>query len=281
LGHRVTASVVALLLVAVAAACGDDHKGGAGQSPTTAASTTAPAVTATGAQPTVNSTTISIFAASDLGQVLQQLTAAYKDAHPESAFQITTGNTDELVKQIQQGARPNFYIDDKQRVGRLSKTLVHGEVTTFGNDTVVAVTPVGNPKHITDLRAFGASPGTTSGMCDAQITCGQYGRQLLQAAKIVPIPDVVDMSQSSLVDRVAGGQLDTALVMRSASRSRFAKLGGIPLYYGPNVQIDYQVVPITPTPNSTEFIRFATELPGGKRILAMRGYLPLAVLKGK
>lgn len=278
--HRVTASVLALVLVTIAAGCGggdDDQATRRSTTTTSAASTTKASVT--GPKNAVGPNTIAIFAPASLSKVLEQLSSAYKDQHPGIAFQITTGETNVLLQQLLQGARPNIYIDDTQVIGRLNKSLVKGTPVTFGTDTVVAVTKVGNPKGIRDLRAFGADPRTSSGLCDPQIACGIYGRQLLEAAKVAPIPDVVDSSEPELVDRVAGGDLDTALVMRSASRTRFGKLGGIPLWLGPKVEIEYKVVPIEPTPNSTDFTRFATEFAPGKRILAIRGFLPLAVLK--
>jgi ABC-type molybdate transport system substrate-binding protein len=279
LKHRVIASLLALLVLGSASACGDDHKKGADQTTTSGASTTTAATSATGPGATVGPNTIAIFAPAALGDVLQQLTATYKDAHPEVTFQVTTGNTDDLINQVNQHAKPNLYIDAAQVLGRLSKSVVKGAPVTFGSDAVVAITPAGNPKHFTDLKVFGGDPSTTSGMCDAKLACGVYGRQLMQEAKIAPIPDIVDSSETSLVERVAGRQIDAALVTRSASRKRFGKLGGIPLYYGPNVKIDYQAATIQQSAAAADFLRFATQFQAGKRILAIRGFLPLAVLK--
>jgi molybdate transport system substrate-binding protein len=225
------------------------------------------------------SATIAIFAPTALGDVLQLLSAAYKTAHPGITFQITTGDSNQLQDQLQKGTKPNIYIDDATVIARLAKGTVTGKPARFGSDFPVAVVKKGNPKQIHGLSAFGAAPGTTSGVCTGDSDCATFGKELLQKAGITPIPDIEEADEATLVNEVAVGNVDVGLVMRSASRSRFFKLQGIPLWFGPHVQVDYDIAAIQPSTNATDFASFATTSSAGRTILVQRGYLALGAVK--
>jgi molybdate transport system substrate-binding protein len=267
----------AVAIVAFAPWGGDDNAGNSKEPPTTTPSAT---VLQPGqkAQVSTDPKTISIFSTPALSQVLEQLTTAYKTAHPALTFQVTTGTTTQLLDQIQQGARPNLYIDDAQVIGRLEKTIFAGKPVEFGTDAIIVVVKAGNPDKVGGLNVFGADPSTTSGVCVAEIPCGAYAEQLLAAAKLTPIPDVTESDQAALVDDVAIGDVDAALVMRSAARNRFFKLSPFPLWTGPSVEVKYDIASLAGTKISRGFIRFTTTFQAGKRILAARGFLPLSIL---
>jgi hypothetical protein len=270
--HRLIASVLALLLVVAGAACGSDHNDPKGAGDTTTTGATNTAATTPGQSGAVGPDTIVIFASSDVSQALEELTSTYKTAHPEISFQVTTGSTDQLVDQVNKGARPNVYIDEEHALGRISSSLVKGTPALLGTDIPVVIVKSGNPKNISG-QELALAPGTTSGMCDASISCGVYGRLYLAASNISPAPDVVETNQAALVDDVAVGNMDIALVMRSASRNRFFKLSFVINWYVPNLNINYKIATLAETPQATEFIKYLTTFEAARKILVQRGLL--------
>jgi molybdate transport system substrate-binding protein len=275
--HRLTASMLALLLVVLAAACGDDHndRKGAGQTTTTTkASTTAPSTPSGSA---AGGNNISIFASTEVAQALEQLTSTYKSAHPEVTFQVTTGNTSQLVDQISKGARPNVYIDEEHALGRVSKSLVQGTPALFGTDIPVAIVQKGNPKGAR-WAAFAPQPATTSGMCSTEVPCGVFGRYYLTASKIQAVPDVIESDENALVNGVADGNIDIALVMRSASRNRFFKVSFLVNYYGPKFEANYKMATITDSPQAQDFLQYVTTFDAARKILVARGFLSFYAL---
>jgi ABC-type molybdate transport system substrate-binding protein len=289
-GRRSIAGVLGAVLFLSLAACGGDDDDGAVAADTTTTPTTKPnwlrdairEKAEQGDPPTVtDSSTVAIFAPVALGQVVQQLTETYKTAHPEVTFQITTGTTKQLQDQIAGGAKPNIYIDSGRALKRVNGDLVTGKTVYFGSDKPVVVVKKGNPAGVRGLRSFGPDPATTSGICSGDSDCALYGQELLEKAKVSALPDLHEENQATLVDAVAVGNADVAVVMRSGSRNRFFKLSGVPLWYGPKMQVDYRVGWVQKTDTAAEFVRFATEFSAGKRILVARGLLPLTLkLKG-
>jgi molybdate transport system substrate-binding protein len=276
--HRLTASMLALFLVLVAAGCGSDHndRKGAKSTTTSGATTTAPN---TGSSTAANPNTISIFASTEVSQALEQLTSTYKTAHPEVTFQVTTGNTDQLADQVSKGARPNLYIDEEKALGRLSKSVIKGALAVFGTDVPVVVVKKGNPKRIQGLQAFAAQPATTSGLCTPDVPCGVSGRYLLAALRVPAVPDVTEANQSTLVDDVAVGGVDVAIVMRSASRNRFFKLQGLPLWFGPRISVNYKIATISDSSQAQDFLTYVTTYDAARKILVARGFRSLFELK--
>jgi molybdate transport system substrate-binding protein len=272
-----TATLLACVLVIVAAACGSDHNDkGAESTTTTPGATTTPS--SAGAPTQLGPNNISIFATGDVSQALEQLTSAYKTAHPEVTFQVTTGTTDQLVSQVNQGTRPNLYLDEERALGRLSKSIVKGTPTLFGSDIPVVIVKKGDPAHA-DAGSFGPQPATTSGMCAEDLTCGIYGRYYLGALKIAPVPDRVESDESALVNGVADGDLDVALVMRSASRNRFFKVALVLNWYAPKIEINYKIATITDSPPAQDFVNFVTTFDTANQILVSRGFRSFYQLK--
>jgi ABC-type molybdate transport system substrate-binding protein len=269
--HRLIASMLALLLVVAAAACGSDHndRKGAADTTTTGAATTVP-----NTGPTTSPNNLSIFASSELSQVLEQLTSTYKTAHPEITFQVTTGTSSQLVDQVRQGARPNLYIDEQQALGRLNQPLVHGTPVLFGTDVPVMIVKRGNPKGIKQ-EAFAPQPATTSGMCSGDIPCGVIGRLYLGALKVQAAPDIVESNEAALVEDVAVGNADIALVMRSASRNRFFKLSFLLNWYAPKLDVNYKIATLTESAQAQDFVKYVTTFAAARQILVARGFLGL------
>jgi molybdate transport system substrate-binding protein len=275
--HRLIASVLALLLVVAGAACGSDHNDpkGAASTTTTGAATTAPSTPAGSASGPNN---ISIFASAEVSQALEQLTSTYKTAHSEVTFQVTTGTSSQLVDQVRQGARPNLYIDDERALGRLNKPLVHGTPAPFGTDVPVIIVKKGNPKHVGE-DAFAPQPATTSGMCSNDLVCGVMGRLYLGAVKVPAVPDIVENNEAALVDDVAVGNADVALVMRSASRNRFFKVSFLLNWYAPKLEVNYKLATLTESAAAQEFVKYVTTFAAARQILAARGFLSFYDIK--
>jgi hypothetical protein len=166
-----------------------------------------------------------------------------------------------------------LYIDEEHALGRVSKSLVHGTPAVFGTDIPLVVVKRGNPKGVKGLSAFSAQPATTSGMCTTDTSCGVNGRYMLAAGKVQAVPDVTESNEATLVDEVAVGGVDVALVMRSASRNRMFKLQAVPLWYGPKIQINYKIATLTESAQAQAFLQYLTTFDAARRILVTRGFL--------
>jgi len=259
--------LVILLAVGVAFSGGSSDDAARGPRGTRPPPSTRPA----GEPPPDPNTTVSVFAPLEMRQVLDQLTVPFVEANPGLAVEPLLGTSADLLERVQTGQESGVYIDDQAFVQRLGGRRAQGEPVPFGENPLMLVVQRGNPKQIQGLSVFGAHPPTVSAVCSEEVPCGVLGREVLEAAGVVAVPDLVGVDGRELVAQVASGRVDAALLFRSDIHFRFRKTRVIAEM---GVVVEYQLVRFGTGAAAEQFAEFL-QSDEAQLVLKRRGFIPL------
>lgn len=219
--------------------------------------------------------TLTVVVPDELGDIAGRLTSKYRELNPDITTQVITGTSAEVLDRVRAGEAGDLYIEDAGILQRLGPRRYEGELREFGFNLFRILTAKGNPKGIADLNVFAADTQVVSGMCAVEVACGFLGATILDKADVVATPDVVLPSDTELAAQVAAGELDAALVRRTAARTRFKVTSAVPLPPEINQRTDYQMAQLTNTPVVNAFVEFVETNEAARQILRNRGYLPI------
>jgi molybdate transport system substrate-binding protein len=239
---RALGLALSLLLVVGATACGGSDK--KASTPTTS-----------GANGFV------LWAPSDIQSVVDRTLRVYKQRFPDVAVTTVYETQADLNDRFLQGERPDLFIGTGAGVSSLVNdgTLPQkSDIRLFGTDALVIAVAPGNPKKINDYTPFGLDPLTRSGLCKPDIGCGRAARTVLADLHIVPAPDESDPSANNLIQQVAQGGLDAAIVYRSdaVQEVRDNKISIVRVGSGEHGTTDYRLVVVHPGEAVDSYLRF-------------------------
>lgn len=170
-GRRRRASPVALLLVAIVAACSSGTDGESSERSEADAT----------AQP---SGEIIVSAAASLTDAFTDLAAEFLVDQPDADITFNFGSSGSLATQVRDGAPADVVafadttpMDELERAGLLATTPA-----IFARNELVLVTAPGNPDGIGDLSDL-ASAGVVS-LCVDTAPCGRFADELLEAGDV-------------------------------------------------------------------------------------------------
>ena len=217
---------------------------------------------------------ISIYAPNELSKVLERVTTAFQQEHPGTTFQFTLGPSSDLAKRIQEGQKPNIYVDVAGGIGLVSaKVRPIAPPVPFGTDILQLAVPTGNPKRVGDLGAFASGSPFTTGICAPELPCGRAGAQSLQRAGVNAAPRVVASNVSQLTDGVSRGRIDAVLLLRTQLRSVLTGINTPQIPPQSTIRIDYQMVQYPSGGASAEFISWLQGSPSARKALRDTGML--------
>ncbi|MCQ1954817.1 molybdate ABC transporter substrate-binding protein [Arthrobacter sp. zg-Y238] len=188
-GRRTLAACAVMVLAASAAAC-------------TSADTTGAADR--------SGTGITVFAASSLTDVVEQLNAAYDGG---GRLRVNIGSSSQLVAQLQSGAEADVVITADLEALEPLRNGLDRETVLASNNLVLALA-ADNPAGIRVLRDV-AGDGVRAALCAPSVPCGRATSRVLEAAGVaVPAPSLED-SVRSVLTKVTSGQADAGFVYRT------------------------------------------------------------------
>lgn len=180
-------SLIALFAAGlVVSACGSDDSGGED-----AASVDPPVV----------------FAAASLTKPLEELTEG-SELSPRYSFDGSSG----LVDQIVGGAPADVFASaDTTNMDRaVAEGVVEGEPFKFATNTLILVTPPGNPAGITGLDA--SLDGAKLVVCAPEVPCGRASLALADSIGVTLSPVSEEGSVTDVLGKVTSGEADAGLV---------------------------------------------------------------------
>ncbi len=277
-GRGFTAAICVVTVVAVSTAC---------RSTSSTATTTPTANEADGSSKADGSadtvpggTTLKLFVHSSLKKQMASLTAAYKKVTPKVTLDPVFLTTTEIEKRLAAGEKPDLIIESFSRIGKFaSSRSADSKDLTIGTDVLQIAVAKGNPKGVTSVSSFGADPATVSGLCVEAEPCGRVARDLLKEANVTPAPDREEDEPQKLMDGIAGGSIDVALLFRTdLTAAGEGKLVGIPAV--PAVKpTTYQAMIVKPGEPVTKFLQWVKTGPEAEKALTATGLRPLDVEK--
>jgi molybdate transport system substrate-binding protein len=163
-------------------------------------------------QPDALSGTVTVLAAASLTESLDELAAAFEEAHPDVDVVISYGGSSALAEQIVSGAPVDiFFAANEATMTTVTETgLAVAPEVLLTNVLQIAVPP-GNPGAVTGLADF-AKPGLTIALCDPAVPCGSAAEKLFAATGITPSADTLEEDVKAALTKVALGEVDAALV---------------------------------------------------------------------
>jgi molybdate transport system substrate-binding protein len=170
---------------------------------------------------------ITVFAAASLTESFKKIGADFEKANAGTKVTFNFGASSTLATQIKNGAPADVFASASSAT---MKTVVDAggnaeTPTPFLTNSLEIVVPKGNPAHITGLKDF-ADPTKKTVLCAEEVPCGALAKQVFDAAKITPKPVDRGTDVKAVLQKVALGEADAALVYKTDVLSGGDKVEG-------------------------------------------------------
>jgi len=145
--------------------------------------------------------------------------------------------------------------------------------TAIGRNLAIIAVPTGNPSHVSGLDAFADDSGLDTAVCGPDSPYGNLAAAIVTRAGVDLDPAQVGTDcDADAVTRVAGGELDAALVFRAfVAVPPDVELVDLP--EDQNLMLDVRYVPTSGTPSSGSFEAFLAS-DAAAQVLTELGFLP-------
>jgi molybdate transport system substrate-binding protein len=222
------AVLVAGLLAAVLAGCGDGNG-----SADAASGTTAPALEGD----------ITVLAAASLTDAFTELGSVFEDQHPGTGVTLSFGPSSGMAMQIAEGADADVFASasPKQMDVVVDDGDADGDPQPFVTNLLEIAVPSGNPGGVTGLEDFSRDE-LLLGLCAEEVPCGQFGREALSGAGITPAIDTNETDVRALLTKVQSGELDAGIVYETDVLSAKDGVAGVEIPDDQNVVATYPIV---------------------------------------
>ncbi len=181
-----------------------------------------------------------MFAASSLSVAFVDVERKYEAEHPTVDIRVTSGSSDQLVAQIQDGAEADLIATaDRITAERLSSDPTKIK-RIAGNSLSIVVAPgQAAPKSLQELSTSGLS--VVIGAPNSPI--GRYTQAALNAANVTLQPMSLEPNAKAVLAKVQLGEVDAAVVYTSDART--AK--GLPFHVlaGTDQDIELDAIALT------------------------------------
>ncbi len=159
---------------------------------------------------------LSVLAASSLTDAFTALKATYEQQHPSVEVVLSFDSSAILAQQVIEGAPADVLAtaDEPTMATVADKQLLAGDPVDFARNTLVLVTPPGNPAGITDVRDL-QRPGASFAECVPQAPCGDAARRLLLLDGVTAKAVTEEDNVRAVLTKVTLGEVDAGLVYAS------------------------------------------------------------------
>lgn len=166
----------------------------------------------TGSQTVAEETTLTVFAAASLRDVLEPIADEFEADNPGVTVTFSFAGSSDLVSQLAGGAPADVLItaDEKNMTKAEDNGDIEGTPDIVATNTLVMVTQPGNPKGITGLDD--TLDGKDLVVCAPQVPCGTASQTLAGNLGITLTPVSEENSVTDVLGKVTAGQADAGLV---------------------------------------------------------------------
>ncbi len=175
-------------------------------------------------------TTLTVFAASSLADVINEFTSEFGDTHPDVEVVVSLAASSTLADQISDGAPADVAIlANEATMDRLTTAnLAVNAVVVASNHITVAVAadgPWASAQTFDDL----ATGDPTVGLCQAGVPCGDAATAALVALGASIDADTAEPNVRALLSKLLDGELDVAFVYESDVAASNGALVAVPV----------------------------------------------------
>jgi len=218
---------------------------------------------------------VTVFAAASLKSTFTALGKQFETAHPGTHVRFSFAGSSDLAQQLQQGAPADVFASaDVANMTKVSSAnLLDGTPTNFAENTLIIVTPPGNPKHITSFADL-AAPGNLVVVCAAQVPCGSAAKKIETATHTDLHPVSEESSVTDVLGKVTSGQADAGLVYVTDAAGAGNAVTTVAFPESSGAVNTYPIAELSGSRNRTaaeQFIALVTG-PTGRAVLGKAGF---------
>jgi molybdate transport system substrate-binding protein len=218
---------------------------------------------------------LTVFAAASLTESFKTIGANFQKANPGTTVTFNFGASSTLATQITQGAPADVFASaSKATMDTVVKAGANGDAAQpFLTNTLEIVVPKGNPAHITGLKDFADAKKKTV-LCAETVPCGALAKQVFDAAGIKPTPVDRGTDVKAVLQKVALGEADAALVYKTDVLSGGPKVEGITFPEAVTKVTTYPICSLKGSKDAATAKAFVAYVlsPAGKQVLAQAGF---------
>lgn len=224
--------------------------------------------------------TVEVFAAASLGQVGEELIAAYRAEHPDAEIIATYAGSSQLVTQLGEGVSADLLITADTATMSTAQTsidaLAEASPQIIASNQLVLATAPGNPATVGSVNDL-ASPGVITALCAPQVPCGRLAQQELTQAGITPAKATEEASVSAVATKIASGQADAGFIYSTDAKALSASQN-ITVIELPGLEPNSYPMALTEAgqanPTARDFATWLAESEQAATILARYGFNP-------
>lgn len=218
------------------------------------------------------SATLTVYAASSLKTVFEQLGTAFEADHPGVKLSFSFAGSSDLVAQIQQGAPADVFASaDTKNMEKLGTEAVAAK--KFATNTLEIAVPAGNPAHVRALADL-AQKDVQLVTCAPAVPCGAAAAAVESHAHLDWRPVSEEQSVADVLGKVAAGEADAGLVYVTDVRAAGDKVEGIGIPAKVNAVNTYPIATVEGSKNAdlaAAWVAFVTGA-DGQKVLAAAGF---------
>lgn len=247
-------------------------------------------LTGAGGRPAGPGQDLTVFAAASLTDAFAELGREFEAAHPDTRVRFNFAGSQQLVLQLEQGARADLFASADRRWMERAESLglLAGPPRILARNTLVVVLPRSNPATVTGIADL-ARPGLKLVLAADAVPAGRYARAALRALEGRPgyppdfgervLRNVVSEEENvrSVVAKVELGEADAGVVYRSdvsGGRSREVAVLPFPPDIGPVASYPIARLRAGISPAVAEAFLDLVLGPRGQAVLARHGFAP-------
>lgn len=157
--------------------------------------------------------TLQVLAAASLTDVFKALETTYEKEHPDVDVVLSFDSSAILVEQLSQGLEADVLATaDEKSMDEAVAADVVTEPNVFATNTLVIVTPPGNPAGISGLDDL---TDATFAVCVPAAPCGDATQRLFELNQLSPKPATEEENVRGVLTKVLAGEVDAGLVYAS------------------------------------------------------------------
>jgi len=208
----------------------------------------APAPQATEEADTLSGT-VTILAAASLTESLDELAAAFEEAHPNVDVNVSYGGSSALAEQIVSGSPADiFFSANEATMTTVTDAGLAVEPEVLLTNVLEIAVPPGNPGDVSGLADF-AIADLTIALCDPAVPCGSAAVKLFDAVGITPSADTLEEDVKAALTKVSLGEVDASLVYVTDVIAAGDDVVGIEIPEASEVVNRYPISLLTAAPN--------------------------------
>jgi molybdate transport system substrate-binding protein len=219
--------------------------------------------------------TLRVVAAASLTEAFTDLEQTFERKHPDVDVIVSFDSSAILVEQLSQGLRADVLAtaDERSMDEALAAGVVTGTPEPFATNTLVIVTPPGNPGKVGGLDDLADA---TVAACVPAAPCGDATRRLLELNRVAATPITEEENVKGVLTKVTSGEVDAGLVYASDANAAGDRVEVVPAANAADVVNVDPIAVVKDSANAEaarDWIELVTSEPG-QRVLERHGFGP-------